>query len=144
VPSDRPAGPDLYTVDKVSEQRRLKTAREHFSKFVSELWWSTRYVIESDQMRGLSLEVVLDAQPREWYKVAHDKTEIETKSDLRKRTGISPDLFDMVVTGVEGSRRRGFVISNLAPPPKPGADKPGWLEEMYEDHLKAVQEAQLA
>lgn len=143
VPSDRPAGPDLYTVDKISGQRRLKTAREAFSKYVTELWWSTRYVIESDQMRGLTLEVVLDAQPREWYKVAHDKIEIETKADLKKRTGISPDLFDMVVTGVEGARRRGFVISNLAPPQKSQDGKPTWLDEMFEETQSAIHASQL-
>lgn len=116
VPTDRPAGPDLFTVDKKDGKRRLKTAREHYSKFVSELWWSWRYITESDQLRGLTLDACLDAQPREWYKVAHDKIEIESKVDMKKRTGVSPDLADMVVTGIEGARRRGFVIDNLLSP----------------------------
>lgn len=143
IPSDRPAGPDIYTVDKVTGQRRIKTARENFSKFVSELWWSARYVIESDQMRGLSLEVVLDAQPREWYKVAHDKIEIETKVELKKRTGVSPDLFDMVVTGIEGARRRGFVISNLAPKEKQKSSEPNWIDDLYKETQDAIKSTQL-
>lgn len=113
-PTERPAGPDIYVVDRKTGQRRIKTAKEHFSKFVSELWWSWRYAIESDQVRGLELEVVLDAQPREWYKVAGDRIEIETKIDMRKRTGISPDLADFAAICVEGARRRGFQISKLA------------------------------
>jgi hypothetical protein len=75
---------------------------------------STRYVIEADQMRGLSLEIVLDAQPREWRKVRGDKKQIETKDELKERTGVSPDLADMLVVGVEGARRRGFQIDRLA------------------------------
>lgn len=113
-PTERPAGPDLFTLDKEKGMRRLKTAKEHFSKFVSELWWSWRYATDSDQVRGLTLDVVLDAQPREWYKVAGDKIEIESKKELKTRTGISPDLADMIVTGIEGARRRGFKISKLA------------------------------
>jgi hypothetical protein len=112
-PTERPAGPDLYTQDKTTGQRRLKLAKEHFSKFVTELWWSWRYAIESDQIRGTKLEVVLDAQPREWYKVAGDKIEIEVKRDMKKRTGISPDLADMACTGIEGARRRGFSIEKI-------------------------------
>mgnify|MGYP001187798842 FL=1 len=111
--TNRPAGPDLFIEDKATGLRRLQTAEEAFSKFVSELWFSTRYVVESDQMRGISMDIVLDAQPREWRKVRGDRKEIETKKELKERTGISPDLADMWVTGVEGARRKGFAISNL-------------------------------
>lgn len=142
VPTDRPAGPDLWLVDEKTQQRRLQTARERFSKFISEMWWSARYVIESDQMRGLTMDVVLDAQPREWYKVAKDKIEIEPKHELKKRTGVSPDLADMLVTGVEGARRRGFQISKLAAPvrKKPGAN---WLDKERSEYEAMHESKQL-
>jgi hypothetical protein len=113
TPTERAAGPDIYTTDD-KKARRLKTAREAYVNFVTELWWSWRYVIESDQMRGLTLDVVFDAQPRDWSKTKNDKIQVEPKHETRKRTGCSPDIADMVVTGIEGARRRGFVISKLA------------------------------
>jgi len=125
--TERPAGPDLYVEDKVTNMRRLQTAKEAFYPFVTELWMSARYVIESDQMRGLPLEIVLDAQPREWKKIRGDKKQIETKEELKERTGVSPDLADMLVTGVEGARRRGFVIDNLANPGVKTSKKPDWM-----------------
>jgi len=128
-PTERPAGPDLYTVDKKTNQRRLQTAKEAFLNFVTELWMSAHYVIESDQMRGLLLEIVLDAQPREWRKVRQDKIQIETKDELRERTGVSPDLSDMLVTGIEGARRRGFMIDKVANPETfKKSSRPSWLE----------------
>lgn len=135
-PTQRPAGADLYFNDKEG-LRRLKRADEHYSNFVSELWWSWRYVIESDQLRGLTLETVRDASPREWKKVAGDKIQVEPKKDMKKRTGVSPDLADTVVVGIEGARRRGFNIAKLDPNThKPG--KPDWLDRharSYRDML---------
>lgn len=130
TPTERPAGPDLYVIDEKTKVRRLQTARERYTKFLAEMWWSTRYVIESDQMRGLALDIVLDAQPREWYKVAKDKIDIEPKHELKARTGRSPDLADMLVAGVEGARRRGFEISKLAAPPKTGKQKQSALDKL--------------
>jgi hypothetical protein len=128
-PTERPAGPDLYTVDNKTNQRRLQTSKEAFLNFVTEMWMSAHYVIESDQMRGLTLEIVLDAQPREWRKVRQDKKQIETKEELRERTGVSPDLADMLVTGIEGARRRGFMIDKVAnPEAAKSRNKTSWLE----------------
>lgn len=115
-PTDRIVGPDEFTIDKETGGRRLKRAFEHYLNFVSELWWSALYAIEADQVRGLTMDVVMDAQPREWEKVRGDKIQIETKRDMKKRTGISPDLADYFVIGIEGARRRGFQISKLAKP----------------------------
>lgn len=112
-PTERPAGPDLFVVDRDTGQKRPQTSKEAFLNFVTEMWMSARYVIESDQMRGITMDIVLDAQPREWRKVRGDKKQIETKDDLRERTGVSPDLADMLVTGIEGARRRGFIIARL-------------------------------
>lgn len=141
-PTERPAGPDIYTDDLDTAVRRLKLASEHFSKFVSELWWSSRYAVESDQVRGMTIEIVLDGQPREWRKVAGDKIDVETKKDMKKRTGMSPDLYDWFVICVEGARRRGFIIEKIAAPSytRTGTSK---LEEESEKFLKVLLSRQL-
>lgn len=135
TPSDRPAGQDIFTIDKRGV-RRLKTENEHYSKFVTVLWWAWLYAMEADQIRGLPESVIADATPREWYMVNGDRIEIETKAAMKKRTGISPDLADMFVTGIEIARRRGFQIGKLAPPQKSSPNKPNWLALAAAEHAR--------
>ena len=47
---------------------------------------------------------------REWTMVGANKIEVESKVKMKEKTGKSPDLFDGLSIGVEGCRRRGFVI----------------------------------
>jgi len=51
---------------------------------------------------------------REWKEVAGGRIEVETKDETKERMGKSPDLFDQLVTAIEGARRRGFQITKLA------------------------------
>ncbi len=113
-PTDRPVSLDLFILDPLTKQRRLKTCREHYSKFVTELWFSVRYAIEARQLRNMSEEVVDEGAMRKWKPVKLDKKELETKEDMKERVGRSPDLFDSLAILVEGARRRGFTISKLA------------------------------
>lgn len=141
-PTDRIVGLDVFIDDPEKKVRRLKKAFEHYSKFVSELWWSTRYAIESDQVRGLTMEIVNDAQPREWRKVKGDKIEIEPKKELKKRTGISCDLADYLVIGIEGARRRGFTISKLAAEIKK-TNAPSKLQNRHKEYQELLKSRQL-
>lgn len=115
--TDRPVSLDVFILDQKTGRRRLKTCKEHYSKFVTELWWSTRYAIESKQVRGM-VEIVCDQGcAREWKEVggtAGSRIEVESKVDMKDRVGYSPDYYDWFVTAVEGARRRGFQISKLA------------------------------
>lgn len=113
-PTDRPVGLDLYVFDSVTHKRRLKLCSEHYSKFVTELWWSVRYAIECEQVRNLPEDVMEEGCMRMWDKVAGDKYEIESKVDMKDRVGKSPDLMDWLSICVEGARRRGFQITKLA------------------------------
>jgi len=140
--TNRPLGGDIFTNDKETKQRRLKLCNEHYSKFVTELWWSWLYATQADQIRGMNRDIVSDAHPREWYKVAGDKIEIETKQEMKKRTGISPDLADMFAIGVEGARRRGFVIGTLANPTLMKRDM-RWVDELAEKARKLREAHQL-
>lgn len=113
APSERPITSELTILDHKTGQFRLMKAHEHFSKFVSELWFVVRYIIESGQMRNLPEEVMVEGSRRIWRMVRGDKVEIETKTEMKERTGESPDLFDWLVTACEGARRLGFSIAKM-------------------------------
>lgn len=97
----------------VSDVIRIK-ACDHFSKFVSELWFQVRYIIEAGQFRQITESIVDEGCMREWKIVKGDKVEVEPKDIMKRRMGKSPDIFDALVAAVEGARRRGFMISPLA------------------------------
>ena len=118
-PTRRPVRSDLFVDDDTTGEKRLKRCDEHYSKFVSEMWYSARLTIEADQFRGLQEDVMTEGCARIYYMVAGNKIEVEPKhdpkrkEDLKRRLGKSPDLFDYTVIGVEGARQLGFQIGRL-------------------------------
>jgi hypothetical protein len=139
MPSLRPVTSETYILDHATGTRRLKTCREHYSKFVSELWWSSRLAVMAEQIRGLHESVVDDGCQREWREVAGNKIEVETKREMKERTGQSPDLYDWFVTLVEGARRRGFTIKNMVNREGKTNDRK-WLDDLA-DKAKKLREA---
>lgn len=138
-PSKRPVRHDLYIED--NGETRLKRCDEHFSKFVSELWFSVRYVIECDQMRELPEDVMNEGTLREFGLVRGNKIEVESKEDTRERMGRSPDLFDALTICVEGARQRGFKIQKLGI--KQGADQEDWATNDEQEYERAINDALL-
>ncbi len=112
-PTPRPVCSDLFIYDEKLRQKRLKRCDEHYSKRVSELHFSVRYIIEGRQMRGLTNEVVDELCAREWKRVKGDKIEVESKDETKERIGRSPDLGDFASIAVEGARRLGFQIARF-------------------------------
>jgi len=87
--------------------------KDYYSKFVSELWFNVSYTIQSGQFRGMTEEMMQEGCFREWGFVGAGrgmKVEIETKDKMKLKSGRSPDLFDALCCGVEGARRKGFII----------------------------------
>lgn len=113
-PTDRPVSQDMYIFDPKTKQRRLKLCSEHYSKFVTELWFSVRYAVEAGQVRNLPEDVMEEFCMRQWENVKDDKKEVETKEKMKERVGRSPDLADWLAICVEMARRRGFQIAKLA------------------------------
>jgi hypothetical protein len=113
-PTARPVSQDEFIWDEKIKQRRLKRCDEHYSKFVTELWFSARYAIVSGQIRTLPQDVALEGSKRLWRYVKGSKIEVETKAEMKERTNQSPDLFDSLVIAIEGARRKGFTISKLS------------------------------
>lgn len=89
------------------------SCRDYYSKFVTELWYSVRLIIEAEQFRGMTEEVMTEGCYREWMTVAGNKIEAEPKAEMKLKSGRSPDIFDALVTAVEGARQRGFTIRRL-------------------------------
>jgi len=138
-PSRRPVRHDLYVIDK-NEVRRHKRCDEHFVDFVSELWFSSRYVIICDQLRELPEEVMREGCMREYGQSHGNKFFVESKHDpkARERMRVSPDLYDWLVTAIEGARRKGFKIQKLGHSHTENGDAFSWLRKQRERHLNLV------
>jgi hypothetical protein len=132
----RPVTHDTFIRDPRTNERRLMLCHEKYANFVTELWYSVRYVTEADQMRGLPPEVMEEGCLREWKEVRGNKVQVEPKPDMKKRIGKSPDMFDWLATAVEGARRLGFQIMRL-----PGAfeqDENNFLDKEEEKTQKLL------
>lgn len=132
----RPASLDEYTWEGEEMTRRLVRCDEKYSKFVTELWFSVRYAILGQQIRGLDRETAEEGTKRLWRytKGSPPRIEVETKKEMKQRTKQSPDYFDCLVTGLEMARRLGFVIENLKSTTQPGKNDPDWLEKELRLH----------
>lgn len=93
---------------------------DYYSKFITELWYSMRLCVECKQFRGLTRDAMWEFCAREFKTVGNNKIEVETKEDMKKKSGRSPDLADSIAVGVWGARQRGFVISRIKPPKDDG------------------------
>jgi hypothetical protein len=107
---------------KVSHEIDVKCC-DYYSKKITELWYSVRLIIEARQFRGMTEDVMNEGCAREWKMVGNNKIEVESKEEMKKKTGRSPDLFDALAIGVEGARQKGFMIRRL-----------GKLSEIEQDH----------
>jgi len=101
-------------------------ACEYYSKFITELWYAVRLMVESGQMRGLTEEALFEFCVREWKIVGANKIELESKADMKIKTGRSPDLADSIAIGIFGARQMGFVISKLGGNLESGNAQPDW------------------
>jgi hypothetical protein len=143
-PTPDPVRGDLFVYEK-DGSKRLKTCREHYSKFVSQMWFNVRYCIEADQLRELPEDMMAEGCARIYEIVGGNKIEVEPKSDpkkkedLKRRLGKSPDLFDALAIGVEGARRRGFVIAKLGTPDPDQESPDTWLRDLVDKQMALVQ-----
>lgn len=87
--------------------------KDYYSKRITEFWYSVRLIIEAAQFRGMTKDVMNEGCAREFKRVGANKIEVETKEEMKAKTGYSPDLFDALAIGCEGARQRGFVIKRL-------------------------------
>lgn len=136
---------DEYVFDGDTQSKRLKRCDEHYSKFVTELWFSVRYLIRGKQMRNLPKDTAAEGAKRLWRftKGQPPRIEVEPKPEMKLRTKESPDLFDSLATGVEGCRRLGFVIENLKETRAKDQEQEQWLQREVDKHKKFMRKHEL-
>ena len=130
------------TDDPVSSDIPI-SCKDYYSKFVSQLWFSVRMVVEAGQQRGFTEDVIMEFSAREYGKVGGNKTEVEPKEKVKEKTGRSPDLADAYVCGLFGALQRGFHIASLKPPPKQSRNKEDWRTKVRDRARKLSQSGQL-
>ena len=140
-PTSRPVRFDLF-IDEKDGGRRLKRCDEHYSKFVTEMWFSTREAIESQQIRELPRNVADEGQSRLFEVVSGNRVEVESKDDMKQRIRKSPDLYDWFSIAVEGARQRGFKIKRIGQP-IPQKRKPDWLDHRLQEQRELDQARRL-
>lgn len=110
-PSDRP----------VSDSNP-KPAYEEYDRRSTELNYSVRAFAVAGSIRGLSTEACVQFCARKTeYKGR--KTRVETKADMKKRIGRSPDNADAVAIGLDLARERGAVPSRGVPVAAPNRQR---------------------
>lgn len=86
---------------------------DYYSNRVTQFWYDVRHCIEAQQFRGLTEDAMREGCIREFKQVKGNKIEVETKADMKVKSGRSPDLFDAIAYGLNGAQRRGFVITKI-------------------------------
>jgi hypothetical protein len=129
-PSDRKVSNDLDVY-----------CNDHYFNFVTELWYTSRYIIEAGQFRGMTEEVMDEGSKREWGFAGKNKIQVEPKDMMKLKTGRSPDLYDALVVGIELARRRGFLIEKLSRATTVDSHK--WKRELETRAKKLAQSGQL-
>lgn len=147
-PTARPVRFDLF-VEDANHIRHLKRCDEHYSKFVTEMWFSVSEAIHSGQVRQLPEDVMKELCLRTYTVVKGNRIEIEPKSGTPhkpgfiQRIGYSPDLGDWAAFAVEGARRLGFQIKRLGNSLQSEDDGFSWLDEWRDKHEQLIRSKQL-
>lgn len=92
-----------------------KPAYEEYDRRVSELNIAVRTFAVMNSLRGLSNEVCIQGCARKTeYK--SKKFRVETKTEMKKRIGRSPDNLDAVAIGIDLCRQKGAIPSAVKSP----------------------------
>jgi hypothetical protein len=139
MPTERPVRFDLFAEElDLDGKQRLKTCREHYSKFITEMWFSVRETIQGKQMRELPKDVMEEGCLRIYKMVKGNRYEVESKEDMKERIRKSPDLFDWLAVAVEGARRIGFKIKRIGGDVDNKEVEPDYFETEAREYQEAI------
>lgn len=86
-------------------------SHERYANRVTELWFGGKELMRTGQLRGIDGELAKEMCARKYHtrKGGTLRMEVETKTDMKARTGESPDLADSAMILIEMCRQRfGF------------------------------------
>jgi hypothetical protein len=127
-PTERPVSADIKMRDKDGRMIDMPCS-QYYKNFVSEMWYSVRWIVIGGQFRGMTDSAIDEFSAREWGIVGNNLTMVEKKEDTKLKLGFSPDIADSIVYLVELARQKGFVIRRLKPMEEPEADE-GWKTKL--------------
>lgn len=96
--------------EPVSENNPLPASKEYLYR-VTELWFNFRTAVQNGQVRGLDDETAIEFCKR-FYEMRGPLIQIEPKSQMKLRTGKSPDLADACVVLFDLFKKRMGLLSN--------------------------------
>lgn len=105
--------------DRIAAEVDRRPCKDVYDRLVSEYYYSAYHAFKSRVLFGVdpSSELARELCLRR-YTIKNKKIAIETKDDLKSRSGYSPDLSDSLIYALEMARRNGLVfIGNDKPVP---------------------------
>jgi hypothetical protein len=81
-----------------------QVGKELFHNMASELCFAARYFLECEQLKGITPDLAWEMTQRKYVRRTR-KIIIESKTDMKKRIGKSPDLFDSFAVGLFVARK---------------------------------------
>ena len=81
-----------------------QVGKELFHNMSSELCFVSRYFLECEQLKGITPDLAWEMTQRQYVRRTR-KIIIESKTDMKKRIGKSPDLFDSFSVGLFVARK---------------------------------------
>jgi len=81
-----------------------QVGKELFHNMASELCFVARYFLECEQLKGITPDLAWEMTQRKYVRRTR-KIIIESKTDMKKRIGKSPDLFDSFAVGLFVARK---------------------------------------
>lgn len=146
--TDRPVDEETLVLDPKTKEKRPLKCNERYSKFVTEMWYSVRELVEAKQARGLPKDAAQEFQNREWHWVPGpmgERYELETKPEYKTRNNNeSPNKADVASIAVEGARRLGFKIHNKKEYRQTDPEDENWLEDELRKHRAFVKSCELS
>lgn len=132
-PTDRPVSPN-----------DPRPENEVYGKMVTALWYSTRLLIEGNQLRKLDRSVAEEGSGREWGINKDGKIDVEPKDKTKERMGRSPDLWDSFAVAVEVARKHGFSIASGGKVGIKVKKTPDWVTKQAQKYQKLIASHSLA
>lgn len=125
--------------ERMVSAKQQVPCRAYYFNMVSQLWFDTATLIESDQLRALPRSVMEEGCMRGWDVVKGKKLQVWPKSPttandnnnaagFRMKMPRSPDLYDAFTVAVALAQRLGLTLGHAGS--KSAAQAPNWLLEL--------------